>query len=41
MQSFVPLTRYVKGFGGGGGGGRNFPFYLNPVILRKMPEKSS
>ena len=43
MQSFHPLTRYFKGFGGGGGGGggggRNFSFYLNPVILRKMPEK--
>ena len=24
---------------GGGGGGRNFPFYLKPVILRRMPEK--
>ena len=31
------------GWGGGGGGGRggcrNFPFYLKPVILRRMPEK--
>ena len=25
--------------GGGGRGGRNFPFYLKPVILRRMPEK--
>ena len=24
---------------GGGRGGRNFPFYLKPVILRRMPEK--
>lgn len=29
----------IGAWGGGGVGGRNFAFYLKPVILRRMPEK--